>query len=231
MERGVLAQDQLVVGERVIADALVTEGREDEPLRLRRSRAERADRRDALRGRRVETVVAHSVVVRRPGRQAVQGRVQIELLDRRELLRQARGVQRAHLRLDLPAEVPGPQADPYERLAHRERHLPGDPHLRLRVGAEGEMAGERRDEGAVDPHGRRADGRGGRGGGGRRRVRRGGRAAQQGQAAQARRGPGQRAPPAEAGPQVLVLLRHAQTAGQLLGNADVRCVHEKKTSQ
>ncbi len=142
VEGGVLAQDDVVVGGGRVAHALVAEGREHERPGVRRRRTERADRRAVGRRGRVEALVADAVVVRRAGVEAVQGRVDVVLLDGGAYAREPRGVQVADLGGDPAAEVVGLRPHAYVRLPDRERDLPGDPHRRLRVGAEGEMAAE-----------------------------------------------------------------------------------------
>lgn len=221
MEGGVLAEDQLVVGEGVIADALVAEGGEDERLGRGGGRTERADRRHPGGVRRVEAVVADAVVVRRPRLESVQADVQVVLVDGGQFPRQRGGVQRAHLGLDPPAQLPRLQPDAQERPLHGERHLPGDPHLRLRGGAEGQVAPERGHERAVD---RRRGGRRHQRGR-RRRARPPREQPAAGRGETAREPAGQRAAAGDLGAgvpgaQIVVLLGHAHATREPVGYPD-----------
>ena len=80
MERRVLAKDQTVVGQRVVADALVAEGREGEGLRIRRRGGEGADTCPARRGTagsKPSWPTPSSFV--QPGRRRVSAGVQVVL--------------------------------------------------------------------------------------------------------------------------------------------------------
>ncbi len=213
MEGGLLAQHQIVVGVRRPAHALVAEGREHEAFRTRGCRAEGGDGRAAGGRGGLPAVVADAVVVRRAGCEAVHGRVHVVLLQRGPHALHPGRVQRADLGRDPAPEVVGAQADPRVRPLHRRRHLPGDPHPRPWVGAEGEMPAERGQRRAGRPRAGRTRHRAGRG------------AAAGQQAARHRTRRHQRAAAHHAAAQVLVLLGHAQPLGERAGDADVGSVH------
>ncbi len=229
VEGRVLGEDHVVVAGRVRADALVTEGGEGErlvhlaPHVLARGRgAEGAQGRHGLLRGGVEALVADAVVVRGVGLQVLQRDVQVVLVDRRAGRGERRRVQRAYLGGDLVAEVPRVLAEAQERLLHRRRDLPGDPELGVRLGTEGEVTTDRGDQRTVDAVGR----------GSRHQQRRGGRTAGAERTAHGEGpdgdGAGAQHPAAgEAAAQVLVLLGHAHTVGELLGHAHTWDIHAR----
>ncbi|GGX86528.1 hypothetical protein GCM10010510_34620 [Streptomyces anandii JCM 4720] len=226
VEGRVLAEDQGVVGQAVVADALVAEGGEGERLLVGGCGGEGAEGAEQMALGRVEALVADAVVVRPPGAQVGEPGVQVVLGAVAARADAGRGVQGADLGGDPPGEVPGVGADADERLADRYRDLPGDGHLGARVVAVGEVAAEGGDEGAVDVTGGGGGGgnrgpRAGHGGpGGRARHERATRdGAQRDRAASDHRAP------REPRPQVLVLLGHAHAPGELLGYSHAWNVH------
>lgn len=221
VEGRVLAEEQGVVGEAVVADTLVAEGREGERLGAVGRGGEGAEGAQQVGRRRVEARVADSVVVRLAGAQVGELGVQVVLGVVAAHADAAWGVERAHLGLDLAGEVPGVGADTDVRLLHRGRDLPGDRDLRARVVAEGEVAAEGGDESAVDLLGL------GRGGPGRDRGLRDG-ARYEGTARDGAEGHGtasDHVAPRELGAEILVLLGHAHVLGELLRYAHAWSVH------
>lgn len=221
MEGRVLAEQQAVVGEAVVADALVAEGREGERRLVCWGGGEGAEGAQQMRCGRVEALVADAVVVRPARAQTGQLGVHVVLGVVAARADTGGGEEGADLHVDLAGEVRGVGADPDERLLDGDRDLPGDGHLRARVGAVGEVAAEGGDEGAVDGLGRGsgAGGRYGRLGGGPRNEGATRDGAECDGAASDHRAPG------ESGAQVLVLLGHAHALGKPLGYAHTRNVH------
>ncbi len=170
VEGRVLAEEQAVVGQRVVADALVAERREGERLGLRGGGGEGAEGAQQMALGRVEARVADPVVVGLAGTQVGELGVQVVLRVVAAGTDTRRGVQGADLRRDLAGQVPGVGTDPDEGVLDGDRDLPGDRDLGARVVAEGQVAPEGGDQSAVDGLGRRgrALGRDGRLGGGAR---------------------------------------------------------------
>lgn len=223
VEGGVLAEEEAVVGQAVVADALVAEGGEGERRLVGGRGGEGAHGAQQVGGGRVEALVADAVVVGPAGAQVGQLGVQVVLGVVAARADTGRGVQGADLGLDPVREVPGVGADAEERLLDGDRHLPGDADLGAGVVAPGQVAAEGGDEGAVDGRGGGGGGgplgRHGGPGGGARHERAAGDGAQRDRAAP------DHAAPREPGAQVLVLLGHAHARGQLLGYSHTRNVH------
>lgn len=221
MERRTLRLDKGVEADRGVTRVLVTEGGEGErPGAVRAgSGGEGVDRVRGARVGGVEAVVADAVVVRRVGAQVVQCRVHVVLVDVGALADPGGSEQVAYLRRDAVAQVEGASADPEERCADGQRHLPRHPHLGLRIGAVGEMPAERRDQRTV--HGGRGGSRHRRG----RRRRRDTAAAREGDTGGGDRATAQQTATGEGAAEVLVLLGHAQGVGEPVGKAHTRSVH------
>ncbi|MDQ1019326.1 hypothetical protein QFZ43_005875 [Streptomyces afghaniensis] len=219
MEGRVLAEEEAVVGERVVADALVAEGREGERRLVRGGGGEGAEGAQQVGFGRVEALVADAVVVRPARPQVGQPGVDVVLGVVAARADPGRCEEGADLGVDLPGEVRGVGADADERLPDGDRDLPGDGHLGARVGAVGEVAAEGGHMGAVDGLGARPSARHGGLGGGARHERATGDGAERDGTASDQRAPG------ESGAQVLVLLGHAHALGEPLGYAHTRSVH------
>lgn len=211
MERRTLRLDKGVEADRGVTRVLVvTEGGERErPGAVRTGRG--GEGVDGVRRARVggvEAVVADAVVVRRVGAQVVQRRVHVVLVDVGAPADPGRCEQVTHLRRYPVAQVEGTSADPQERLAHRQRHLPRHTHLGPGIGAVGQVPAERRHQRTVH---------GGRGGRRHQRGRRRGRdtpRAREGGTGGGDRATAQQTATGEGAAEVLVLLGHAQGVGE-----------------